>query len=69
MARTDAAALALTPRGRVRAILVTLEDRWDGLSPDQRARALELLAELGAAIRTREVLAVGAERAVPVRAG
>ena len=69
MLRTDPAALALTPRGRVRAILVTLEDRWDGLSADQQARALKLLAELSAAIRRREVLAVGAERQVPFRAG
>ena len=42
---------------------------WDDLSPDQQFRALELLAELSAAIRTREVLAIGAEQDVPVKAG
>lgn len=52
---TDAPALTLTDRGRVRAILASLEDRWDSLSPEQQARARALLAELSAAIRSREV--------------
>ena len=36
---------------------------------DQQARALELLAELSAAIRRREVLAVRAGREAPTGAG
>ena len=68
MLRTDPPALALTGRGRVRAILVTLEARWDTLSREQQAHALDLLAELSAAIRTREVAAIRSGE-VPVRAG
>ena len=58
--------LTLTERGRIRAILVTLEQRWDGLSPVQQARALALLAELSAAIRSPETPIL---REVPVRTG
>ena len=68
MLRTDPAALALTGRGRVRAILVTLEARWDSLSREQHAHALDVLAELSAAIRSREVGAIRSGE-VPVRAG
>ena len=58
----------LTGRGRVRAILVTLEDRWDGLTDAQQSSALELLAELSAAVRNREVAALRTGE-VPVRPG
>ena len=47
-------ALALTPKGRIRGVLAGLEAGWDGLSPDQQATALALLAELSAAMRRRE---------------
>ena len=62
-ARVD---LVPTERGRVRAVLASLSDRWDGLTPAQRARALELLAELAAVVRAREIEAV---KEVPAQAG
>ena len=42
---------ALTERGRVRAVLVALEQRWDGLTPEQRAEALALVERLAAIYR------------------
>jgi hypothetical protein len=45
--------LSLTERGRVRAVLVTLEARWPDLTLGEQGRALELLAELAAIYRGR----------------
>ena len=66
MLKTDRPRLTLTGRGRICAVLVTLEARWHSLAPEQQARALELLAELSAAVRRREVRG---GQAVPVRVG
>jgi hypothetical protein len=54
----DTRPVALTPRGRIRATLSTLERRWDELSDTQRAHVLELLADLSAAIRADQVRAL-----------
>ena len=43
--------VALTDRGRIRAVLVALEARWDGLAPDQQAEARELVDRLAATYR------------------
>jgi hypothetical protein len=48
-------ALGLTERGRVRAVLVTLEQRWDGLHPTDRSEVLDLLEQLAAYYRRRLV--------------
>ena len=48
-------AIALTERGRIRAVLASLEQRWDGLNAQQRAHALELLADLAACYRAQDV--------------
>ena len=42
------AVIALIDRGRVHAILASLQARWDGFNEQQRAHALELLGELAA---------------------
>ena len=47
------APLTLTERGRVRAVLVQLEERWLDLTLGEQGRALELLAELAAIYRGR----------------
>ena len=41
----------LTDRGRIRAVLVTLEQRWDSLSPEQQSEALALVERLAACYR------------------
>ena len=45
--------LTLTERGRVRAILVQLEERWPDLTLGEQGRALELLDESAATYRRR----------------
>ena len=46
-ARPDSSApVVLTDRGRVRAVLVRLERRWDALTPNQRAEARALVDRL-----------------------
>ena len=50
--------IRLTDRGRIRAILVSLEQRWDGLNAQQRSHALELLADLAACYHQRDVCAL-----------
>ena len=52
MPDTEGPRLALTERGRIRATLVALEQRWDGLTPEQRAEARELVERLAATYRT-----------------
>jgi hypothetical protein len=47
--------LPLTPKDRIRGILAGLEDRWDGVSPEEQSATLTLLAELSADVRRREV--------------
>ena len=51
---TPSPTIALTERGRIRAVLVSLEQRWENLSTQQQAHALELLAELSACYRRRD---------------
>ena len=54
--------VALTDRGRIRAVLAALETRWDGLSEPQRAEARELVERLAATCRrprTPRVLLLG----------
>ena len=50
--------IALTDRGRIRAIPASLEARWDTMNAQQRAHALELLADLAACYRHRHVCAL-----------
>ena len=51
-------AFALTDRGRVHAILASLQARWDGMNAPQRAHALELLADLATCYRQRDLCAL-----------
>ena len=51
-------AISLTDRGRIRAVLASLEQRWDGLNAQQRRHALELVADLAACYRQRDVCAL-----------
>ena len=41
----------LTPKGRIRGILISLEQAWEGFDAEQRARALELVEQLAAGLR------------------
>ena len=50
--------LGLTERGRIRAALITLDQRWASLTDAQRAEALGLLCALSAVIRAHEVRAI-----------
>ena len=43
--------VGLTERGRIRAVLVALEQGWDGLTPEQQAEALALVERLAACYR------------------
>jgi hypothetical protein len=49
----QAARYGLTERGRVRAVLLALEERWDGLSGAEQRRALDLVEELASIYRRR----------------
>jgi hypothetical protein len=48
-------AIGLTPKGRIRGVLASLEQHWDSLTAEQQANALGLLSELSAAMRRQEV--------------
>jgi hypothetical protein len=49
----QAARYGLTERGRVRAVLTALVERWEGLSVEERAEALRLVDELADCYRRR----------------
>jgi hypothetical protein len=51
--RTTVELIALTERGRIRAVLVTLEACWCDLTLGQQGHALELFSALAACYRGR----------------
>jgi hypothetical protein len=57
----------LTPKGRIRGILVALEQRWEGFDAEQRARALELVDQLAAGLRAERARQADAHHPPPWR--
>ena len=49
--------ISLTDRGRIRAVLLALEARWDSMHPWDRAQARHLLGELARCYRDGRPLA------------
>ena len=54
----SSAPFGLTDKGRVVAVLATLRDRWERLTPDQQAEARALVDRLVATYRTRPAVRV-----------
>ena len=51
--------ITVTDRGRIRAVLVALEARWDSMHPWDRAQARHLLGELARCYREGRPPAIG----------
>ena len=51
---TTRPAAVLTGKGRAAALLITVCERWESLSPAQRAQCAEILERLAAALRREQ---------------
>jgi hypothetical protein len=58
MIRPDVPVGGLTEKGRVVAVLTGLRDRWESLTPEQRAEAIRLVEQLAATYRTPRTVRV-----------
>jgi hypothetical protein len=57
---TTAPVAGLTGKGRAVALLVTVRDRWDSLTPDQRAEVADQVARLSVALRAEKLASTDA---------